>query len=137
MTATRTFIPIRACCTPVTLSSTQNFFNAFQARDNFLSKRRQDNVASSSTLDLDRRGLCHHRRREKINDGFVVNLEVTASEKVFPGWCSFDESEDVAHCTWDDTRLLLVSGQCECLARGGLSVGEDDGVVPVHCGLYV
>lgn len=82
-------------------------------------------------------------------DILIVDFKVRTPEEVFAGGCASDVSKNVLHSTRNDTGLVLIttlhhdlstsgdSGgrdthQSERLARGCLTIGEDDSVVSVH-----
>lgn len=115
----------------MTLSAFEHFVDAFEAGNHFLPQRGENDVVADSALNTD----CSTAHWSKeVMYGLVVDLEVRASEEIFSGFRALDMTEDILHRAWDDTRLVVVSGKCVCLARGGLAISEDDCVVALHSG---
>ncbi len=85
------------------LPTFQYILDALQARHDFLAKRRQNDFASSSTLDHDS-GTAYGG--EEVMDRLVVDFEVGTAQEIFPALVSLDESEDVLHGTRNNTGSL-------------------------------
>lgn len=58
--STTPIVPVRTSCAPVALPSLQNFFDALEGSNDFLSQRRQSNLVAGA-LNLDWIGCCRGR----------------------------------------------------------------------------
>ncbi len=114
------------------LPTFQYILDALQARHDFLAKRRQNDFASSSTLDHDS-GTAYGG--EEVMDRLVVDFEVGTAQEIFPALVSLDESEDILHSTRNNTGFIFVSGEGIRLPGRSLAVCEDDRVVTLHGGV--
>lgn len=135
MAATAALVPVRARRPPVAIPALQHLPNALQARHDLLAQGRQHHIIARA---LERHRVRQRergrRRREEVEYLLVVDLQVRAPQEVLPRRGAPDEGEHVLHRARDDARLGVAPAQRERLARGGLAVREDDGVVPVHGG---
>lgn len=137
VTPTTPVIPVRTRRPPVPLPTLQHLLDAFQTDDHFLAERGKYNITTTPTLDLHRVGGGHGGWRQQVVDILVVDFEIRAPEEILPRGRAFDKRKHVLHGAGDDAGLVVVAAEGEGFARGGLSVGEDDGIEAVHGGVHM